>query len=166
MTKFITRDTVKSKISICSGEPVLDPKSGNAAVVPDVASDQGQVVGDGDGGDLKVRLEPGLPSLFDIGFDPAKDMGAVPVKGEDDQPRENFVLVVAEKIGPAFLPENTEINLGHIHGTRELGGLRRRLEPGHQGRRTPLLQNVTEHIRVEEVHQRRTLRPLDFALAS
>jgi hypothetical protein len=54
--------------------------------VPDAAGNQGQVVGDGDSGDLKVRLESGPPSFFNIRLDPAEDTGAVPVKGKDRQP--------------------------------------------------------------------------------
>lgn len=78
--KFITWAADKSKICMGSGQPVLDSEPGNAAVVADVAGDQGQVVGDGYGGDLEVRLEAGQPSLFDLRFNPSKHSGAVPVE--------------------------------------------------------------------------------------
>jgi len=70
--------------------------------VPDVSLNQGQIVGDGHGGDLDVCLESGEPFSFNIRLDLAEYARALPIKGEDCQPGEDLVLVIAEEVLPAY----------------------------------------------------------------
>ena len=73
--------------------------------MPDVAGNEGQIIGGGHGGNLKVRLEPGRPFSFGIRLDPAEDAGAIPVERKEGQPGKIFVMrsgTISGEAGPSW----------------------------------------------------------------
>jgi hypothetical protein len=75
-----------------SEQPILHLEPGNSGIVPDVTGHQSQLVGEGDRGYLEIGLKPGDSAPLEVGLDPTEDPGARQVKGENRQPRKDFLL--------------------------------------------------------------------------
>lgn len=121
--------------------------------MPEIAADQGQVVGDGDGGYFEIGEGQRGSLALEPGAETTADVSGLTVEGQDiDRRQENLLEIGQMKIGARTFAGAID-NFGDGDGGDELLPHRDGGETINQTRGRFLLEEMADAVGIKEIHR-------------